>query len=76
VKPLTDTAAATPSPTTFVELMQVPDTGREQSQMAQVTSRQGGSQTRLGSEKPLADNHIESLIPDAVPDSSQREIAT
>jgi len=28
---------------------------------------------RLGSDKPQADNHIVSLLPDAVPDSSQAE---
>jgi len=44
--------------------------------MPQVTSRQGNSQMRLGSEKPHADNDIISLMPNAVPDSSQREIAT
>jgi len=44
--------------------------------MPQVTSRQGSSQMRPGSAKPQADNHIVSLMPEAVPDSSQREIAT
>jgi len=74
LKPQTDMTAATPSPITFGELMQVLDVVPEQSQRPQVTSRQGSSQLRLGSEKPQADNHIESLTPDAVPDSSQREI--
>ena len=56
--------------------MQVLDIVPGLSQMLQVTSRQESSQMRLGSEKPLADYHIVSLMPDAVPDSSQREIAT
>jgi len=76
VKPQTATTAATPSPTTIGELMQVLDIVPGQSQMPQVRSQQGSSQTRLGLEKPQADNHILSLMPDVVPDSSQREIAT
>jgi len=76
VKPRTDTTAATPSPTTFGELLQVLDIVPGQSQMPQATSPQGCSQMRLGSEKPQAYNHIIPLVPDAVPDSSQREIAT
>jgi len=76
VKPQTDTTAATPSPTTSGELMQVLDIVPGQSQMPQVTSLQGSSQMRLGSEKPQADNHIVALMTDAVPDSSQMEIAT
>jgi len=76
VKPQTDTTAATPSPTTFGELMQVLDIVPGQSQMPQVTSLQGSSQMRLGSEIPQADNHIVALMPDTVPDSSQMEIAT
>jgi len=74
-KPQTDTTAATPSPTTFGEHMQVLAIVHGQSQMPQVKSRQGSSQMRLGSEKPLAENHIVYLMPDAVPDLSQREIA-
>jgi len=76
VKPQTDTTAATPSPSPFGELMQVLDIVPGQSQMPQVSSRQGSSQMRLGWEKPQADNYIVSLMPNAVPDSSQREIAT
>jgi len=76
VKPQTDTTAATPSPTTFGEPMQVLDIVPGQSQLPQVTSRQGISQTRLRSEQPQADNHIVYLMPNAVHDSSQREIAT
>ena len=76
VMPQTDTTAATPSPTTFGELMRVLDLVPWQSQMPQVTSRQRSSQMRLGSEKPQTDNHIVSNMPDAVPDSSQMEIAT
>jgi len=76
MKPETDTTAATPSPTPFGELMLVLDIVPGQSQMLQVTSRQGNSHMMLGSENPQADIHIESLMPDAVPDSSQLEIAT
>ena len=75
VKPPKDTTAATPSPTTFGELMQVLDIVPGQSQLPQVVSRQGSSQMRLGLQKSQADNHIVSLMPDAVPNSSQREIA-
>jgi len=74
-KPQTDSTAATPSPKTFGELMQVLDIVPGQSQMPQVTSRQGTSQMRLGSEKPQADNHIVLLMSAAMPDSSQIEIA-
>jgi len=52
VKPQTDTTAATPSPTTFGELMQVHDIVPGQSQMPQATSRQGSSQKRLSLENP------------------------
>ena len=75
VEPLTDTTAATLSPTTFEEHMLVPDIVPRKSQMPQVTSHQGCSQIRLHSEKPQADNHIVFLIPDMVPGTSQREIA-
>ena len=75
VKPQTDTTAATPSPTTFGECMQVVDIVPRRSQMQQVMSQQDSCQMRLGSEKSQADNHIESLMPHAVPDSSQMEIA-
>ena len=75
VKTQTDTTAATPSLTTFGEHMQVVEIVPGQSQMLHVMSRQGSSQMRLGSEKSHVDNHIVSLMPDAVPDSSQREIA-
>jgi len=70
VKPQTDTTAATPSPTICGELMQVLDIIPGQSQMPQVTSRQESSQMRLGSEQPQAHNHVVSLMPDALPDSS------
>jgi len=75
VKPHTDTTAATPSPTTFGEHMQAIDIVPGPSQMPQVTSRPGSSQMRLGSEKPQAHSHIAHLMPDAVHDSSQMEIA-
>ena len=74
-KPQTDSTAATPSPTTFGEHMQALDIIPGQSQMPKVTSRQGSTQMRLGSKKPQADNHIVLPMPDAVPDSSQIEIA-
>jgi len=44
VKPQTDTTAATPSPTTFGELMKTLDIVPRQSQMPQVTPQQGSSQ--------------------------------
>jgi len=75
VKPQTDRTAATPSPTTLRGLTQVLDIVPGQSEMWQVTSQQGRSQIRLGSEKPRAENQIVSLMPDPVPDSSQIEIA-
>ena len=56
--------------------MQVLDIVPGQSQTLHVTSSQGSSQLRLGLEKSQADNQIVSLMPDAVPDSSPREIAT
>jgi len=74
-KPQEDSTAATPSPTTFGELMQALDIVPGQLQMSQVTSRQGTSQMRLVSEKPQADNHIVPPMPAAVPDSSPIEIA-
>jgi len=58
VKPQTDTTAATASPKTFGEVMQVLDMVPGQSQMPQVMSRQGCSEMRLCSEKPQEDNHI------------------
>jgi len=73
-KPQEDSTAATPSPTTFGKLMQTLDIVPGQSQMPQVTSRQGTSQMRLGSEKPQADNHMVPPMPAAVPDSSPIEI--
>jgi len=76
VKPQTDTTAATPSPITFGEVMQVLDIVAGQSRMPHVMYRQGSSQMRLGSEKPQADDHMVSRMPDTVPDSLQREIAT
>jgi hypothetical protein len=74
-KPQTDLTAATPSPTTFVELVQALDIGLGHLQMPQVTSRQGSSQMRLGLEQGPADNHIVPTMPGVVPNSSQREIA-
>ena len=70
-----DSTAATPSATTFGELTQALDISPGQSQMPQVTSRQGPSQMSLGLEKPPADNPIVLPMPSAVPDSSAIEIA-
>jgi hypothetical protein len=74
-KPQEDSTAATPSPTTFGELMQALDIVPGQSQMPQVTSQQGSSQMRLDSEKPQPGNRIVPPMPTAVPDSSPIEIA-
>jgi hypothetical protein len=74
-KPQPDSTAATPSPTTFGELMQTIDIVPGQSQMPQVTSRQGCTHMRLGLEKPQADNHIVLPLPTVVPDSAHIEIA-
>jgi len=74
-KPQTDMTAATPLPTTLGDLMQALDIISGQSQSQQVTSAQGSSQMRLGSEKPLTDNHIVPSMPNAVPNLSQVEIA-
>jgi len=49
VKPQTQSTAATPSPTTFEELMQTLDTIPGLLQMPHGTSRQGSGQMRLGS---------------------------
>ena len=76
VQPQIDSTAATPSQTTFEELMQVLDIIPRQSHMPQATSRQGSSQMRLGLDKPQVDNHIVSLKPDGLPDSSQEVTVT
>ena len=76
VKPHTSTTAATPSLITYGELMKVLDIIPGQSQMPQVMSPQESSQLRLSSEEAQADNHIVSLMSDAVPNSSQRETVT
>jgi len=75
VKPQTDTTAATPSPTTFGELMQDLDIVPRQSHMPPVISRPGSSQMQLGLRKCQAGNHMVSLTRDAVSDLSQMEIA-
>ena len=75
-KPQTDPTGAPPSQTTFGELMQALDIVHGESPMPQlVTSRQGSSQMRLGSEKPQADKQLLPEMPAAVPDLSQIEIA-
>jgi hypothetical protein len=73
-KPQTVCTAATPSPTIFAQLMHALDMVPGQSQMLQVTSRQGSSEMRLISEKLQANNYIEPLMPIAVPNSSQIDI--
>jgi hypothetical protein len=73
-KPQKHSTAATPSPTSFRELMRALDIVPRQSEMPQLTSRQGSSQMRLGSEKPQGDNHIVPPMPTAVSDSSLTEI--
>ena len=60
-------SAATPSPTTFGELMQTLDDIPGQSQMPQVTTWPGCSHMRLGSEKPQWQKYIASLLPNVVP---------
>lgn len=75
VKPQTHMTAATPSPTTFGELMHAVNIVPSQSQMMDVTSRLGSSQLRPGSVKPQAVNPLISLPPHMVPDSSQMDIA-
>ena len=74
-QPQTDTTAATPSLTTFGGSMQALDNVPGQSQMLQVTFRQGSSQMRLGLEKPQGYSYIVFLMPDVVRNSSQMEIA-
>jgi len=75
VKPQTNTTAATPLPTTFGELMQTLDIVPRQYQLPQGSSRPGSSQMRLCSEKPQSHTDIESLLPDAVANSSPIENA-
>jgi hypothetical protein len=67
-KPHTEFSAATPSPTTFREIMQALDIVHRKSQVPQVTSRLGSSQMWSGSEKPKAANDILPPMPDGVPD--------
>jgi hypothetical protein len=75
VKPQTDKTAATPSLTTFAELMQALDVVDGQSQMPEVISPQGSSQARLHSEKPEEGNYIVPQMPNAVPDWPLMKIA-
>jgi hypothetical protein len=70
-----DSTAATPSRTTFGELLKALDIVPGQSQIPPVTSRQGTSPMRHSSENPQAANHIVPPKPTAVPDSSPIEIA-
>jgi hypothetical protein len=71
----TDTTAATPSPTTFGELMNAHDIIPGQSQMPQVMSWQRSHQMRLCSEKPQAVNHVGHPMSNVVRNTSQMEIA-
>jgi len=54
--------------------MQALDIIPGQSQMPQMTSRQGSSEMRLGSEEPQEDNCIVPSMPDPEPDLSQIKI--
>jgi hypothetical protein len=74
-KPQADSTVATPSLTTFGELLQVVDNIPGQSQIAQVTSGQDTSQMRVGLEKPQEDNNTVPQMAAAVPDPSPIVIA-
>jgi hypothetical protein len=63
VKPQIDTTTATSSPITVGEYIQTPEIVRGQSVMPAVTSRSGGSQMGLGSEKPQSYKFIPVLAP-------------
>jgi len=75
LKPVTDSTAVTASMTTFGQHMQALDNVPGQSQMPQVTSRQGSSQMMLGSEKHPADNHTVPPMHATLPEFSELEIA-
>lgn len=75
VKPQTDMTAATPLPTTFVALVQALNIIPGQSQMLQFTFQLVSSPMGIGSDKPQADNHIVTLMPDADSNSALMEIA-
>jgi len=64
--PQTESTEATPSLTTFWKLLQALHIFLGQSQIPQLTSRQGSTQMRLASEQPLADNHIVLPMPTVV----------
>jgi hypothetical protein len=70
-----DSTAATPSRTTIGELLKALDIVPGQSQIPLVTSGQGTSPMRHGSEKPQAANDTVPPKPTAVSDSSPIEIA-
>jgi len=70
VKPQIGMTAATPSPTTFGELMQTFDIVRGQSQMPAVTSRPGRSQMWLRSGNPQSPKFILVLSPNAACNST------
>jgi len=70
VKPQIDMTAATPSATTFGELVQTLHIVHRQSQMPAVTSQPGSSQMKLGSEKPQPHKFIMVLSPNMAPSST------
>jgi len=63
VKPQTVMTAATPSPTTFGELMQTVEIVAGQLQMPQGSTQPGSSQMRLSSKKPVLYQYVASLLP-------------
>jgi hypothetical protein len=74
-KPQTETTVATPSLTSFAALMHALNIVPRQSQMPQVTSRQGSSEMRLGLEKPQAKTHMVPPMRAVVPDLPQIEFS-
>jgi len=65
-----DPIAATPSPTTFGEHMEIIEIFSGQSLMRAVTCRPGSTQMRLGSEKPQSHKFIPLFSHIAEPDST------
>jgi len=70
VKPQTDDDVAAPSTTSFGELMECPEIVPVMSWMPQRTSRQGSSNTKLGSGKTESDTGRASLAPAVEHESS------
>jgi len=69
VEPQTHTTAATPSRTSFRELLQTLDIVPRQSRSPNGSSRPGRSQIRMGSERPLSYQQIASNRPDVAPNT-------